>query len=43
MTIQEFVEETGIEVSSVDYRRYEFDDFDLETWYSILASPYDCF
>lgn len=43
MTIQEFVEKTGIEVSSTDYKRYEFDDFDFDTWYSILSSPYNCF
>lgn len=43
MTIHEFVEKTGIEVSSVDYRRYEYDSFDFDTWMEILTSPYDCF
>lgn len=43
MTIQEFVEKTGIEVSSTDRRKWEFDDFDMDTWFSILTCEYDCF
>lgn len=43
MTIQEFVEKTGILVSSTDYQKYGHEELDFDTWMSLLTSSFDCF